>query len=108
MDWIAKQLRVMGNISNVMSQSINKEMYRTSYKTYKIAMIAGFVSRRKKYLKHLSKLSAAEASCMASTAAICADSLYLRSSCHRINMVCQFKIQTRSNAIFHTIVQVKV
>uniref|UniRef100_A0A0A9H0J6 Uncharacterized protein n=1 Tax=Arundo donax TaxID=35708 RepID=A0A0A9H0J6_ARUDO len=31
-------------------------------------------------LKHLSKLSAAEASCMASTAAICADSLYFRSS----------------------------
>jgi len=48
----------------------------------KLVMIAGLVSRRKKYLKHLSKLSAAEASCMASTAAICADSLYLRSSYH--------------------------
>jgi hypothetical protein len=37
----------------------------------------------KRYLKHLSKLSAAEASCMASTAATCADSLYFRSSCDR-------------------------
>jgi len=34
----------------------------------------------KNYLKHRRRLSAAEASCMASTAAICAASLYFRSS----------------------------
>jgi hypothetical protein len=34
------------------------------------------------YLKQRRRLSAAEASCMASTAAICAASLYFKSSCY--------------------------
>jgi hypothetical protein len=65
----------------------------------KLVITIGLVSGRKKYLKHLSKLSAAEASCMASAAAICADSLYLRSSCHRDNRVWQFKISNTQKCL---------
>jgi hypothetical protein len=79
----------------------------------KLVVIIGLVSRRrrkkKKYLKHLSKLSAAEASCMASTAAICADSLCLRSSCNRHGQksmpIQNLKYSVAQRLIFRTIAE---